>query len=741
MYGYGSFGRFRCGLVALVLGMVSLGVATLVAPAPAVAETRIIGGSSVDATTVPWTVALFQASVADPSLAQFCGGALIDQAWVLTAAHCVFGASPANVDVGWGITNLSAYGGADRRAVASIVIHPEYRTAAKANDVALLRLAEPVPGATTIAINADPSRPVASESLWTYGWGTTSADAPAFPDDLHGVLGAEMEWPAGKCGLYGAASYLPGHMVCAGWYSGGKDSCYGDSGGPLVAYRPEPELVGTVSFGIGCARMEYPGVYARSSTYATWIDATMRGLGPRGVSSWGEGTAGEIGDNAHVDRTFPALVAGAATNWDLLSAGATHSCATRDDATLWCWGSNGDGRLGDATTTSRALPTQVGSDDDWLEIAAGAAHTCGIRSPGTLWCWGSNAAAQLGDGSTTGRTIPVRIGTNSNWVRVAAGAMHTCGVQSDGTLWCWGGNTTGQLGDGTLVARTAPKRVGTGTTWATVATGATRTCATQTDGSLWCWGDNSSGELGDGTVILRRTPRQIGTATNWRAVALDAHHACATRTDGSLWCWGDNWQRQIGDGTNIDRTAPVPVGVGSSWTSVGVGATHTCATRTDGVVACWGTGLVGELGRLTTTTETLPAAVAIGNDWQTVTADGNRTLGLRGTPGGRRVVVSWSPAEAVRIEQIRVYLGLATAGEVQQTSVGVLAYLVGLTGSGTPTPIEPPVAELGAVRVSTWAPADLGALTTVANQFALDDVGAHRFAVQLVGYLLALGGH
>ena len=123
----------------------------------------------------------------------------------------------------------------------------------------------------------------------------------------------------------------------------------------------------------------------------------------------------------------------------------------------------------------RAINTEgTGANGDsatnWTNISAGDAHSCGLRSDGSLWCWGDNSFGQLGDGTTTSRTTPTRIGTTTNWTNISAGgARRTCGIQSDNTLWCWGHNDYGQLGDGTT--STTPTRIGTNTNWTTISTG------------------------------------------------------------------------------------------------------------------------------------------------------------------------------------------------------------------------------------------------------------------------------
>jgi alpha-tubulin suppressor-like RCC1 family protein len=129
-----------------------------------------------------------------------------------------------------------------------------------------------------------------------------------------------------------------------------------------------------------------------------------------------------------------------------------HTCAVRTDGTLWCWGRNSDGELGIGPGASKNTPAQVGKATDWSLVSSGGYstyHSCAVKTTGTLWCWGGNTSGQLGDGTRISRDTPTQVGSATNWSDVAPGSNHTCAVRTDGTLWCWGTNHNGQLGDGT----------------------------------------------------------------------------------------------------------------------------------------------------------------------------------------------------------------------------------------------------------------------------------------------------
>jgi hypothetical protein len=191
------------------------------------------------------------------------------------------------------------------------------------------------------------------------------------------------------------------------------------------------------------------------------------------------------------------------------------------------------------------------------KVGAGWGHTCAIKQDGSLWCWGRNDYGQLGDGTNTDKTTPVQI--TSEVSSVALGGDHTCAVKTDGSLWCWGNNDFGQLGDGTNTSRTTPVQITSGVS--SVALGLHHTCAVKTDGSLWCWGVNWYGQLGDGTNTDKTTPVQITSGVS--SVALGRGHTCAVKTDGSLWCWGVNASGQLGDGGGWKNTPVYIMNLGS----------------------------------------------------------------------------------------------------------------------------------------------------------------------------------
>jgi alpha-tubulin suppressor-like RCC1 family protein len=316
-----------------------------------------------------------------------------------------------------------------------------------------------------------------------------------------------------------------------------------------------------------------------------------------------------------------------------IAAGRYHMAMVRSDGTLWTWGYNVNGELGDGTTTNKSSPIQVGTDTNWTAVSAMYHYTVALKSDGTLWAWGYNAVGQLGDGTTTIRKTPVRVGTATNWAKVAAGAVHTVALKSDGTLWTWGDNSSGQLGDGTTTGITSPIQVGAGTNWVAVDAGYDHTVALKSDGTLWAWGSNSYGALGDGTTTIRKSPVQALGGPNWRTITAGDYYTAARRVDGTLWAWGYNSEGQLGDGTSTDRNSPVQVGVDHNWVSAAAGAgswgSHTAALRSDGTLWTWGDNGSGELGDGTNMSSYFQGQVGSDTDWKAVSVGRGSTIALK----------------------------------------------------------------------------------------------------------------
>jgi hypothetical protein len=246
-----------------------------------------------------------------------------------------------------------------------------------------------------------------------------------------------------------------------------------------------------------------------------------------------------------------------------VATGEDDACALLGDAgttsgTVWCWGRNLFGEVGDGTLTARMLPTHVVGLREIDEIGVGHGHACARLHGGFVQCWGRNEHGQLGDGTTTDRASPVSARL-AGATKLALGDSFTCAAMVDGTVRCFGDSEEGELGDGTTTSRSVPTLVkGLGGVIDVVA-GEKHACVRRTDGGVWCWGGGAFGQLGDGGAANRSEAAPVGSpALIADELAAGLLHTCARRGD-RVWCWGANTRGQLGDGTTIDRPRPVEV--------------------------------------------------------------------------------------------------------------------------------------------------------------------------------------
>jgi alpha-tubulin suppressor-like RCC1 family protein len=343
--------------------------------------------------------------------------------------------------------------------------------------------------------------------------------------------------------------------------------------------------------------------------------------------TWGYNPFGGLGDNTGTNRSNPVQTVAGGINWKSVVGGLYHTAALKTDGTLWCWGYNTTyGSLGDNTTVGKQSPVQTTSfGTNWKQVSAGSSHTAAIKTDGTLWSWGRNSYGALGDNTIAHKSSPVQtIAYGTNWKQVDGGVYHTAAIKTDGTLWCWGYNNVGQLGDNTVAHKSSPiQTIAYGTNWKQVSTGITLTVAIKTDGTLWCWGQNTTGQLGDNTGAggSKSSPVQTITfGTNWKQVACGRLHTAAIKTDGTLWCWGENVSGGLGDNTSTSRSSPVQTIVfGTNWKQVECGYRYTTAIKTDGTLWTWGLNQYGGLGDNTIVSKSSPVqTTAYGTNWKQV---------------------------------------------------------------------------------------------------------------------------
>jgi len=344
------------------------------------------------------------------------------------------------------------------------------------------------------------------------------------------------------------------------------------------------------------------------------------------VWAWGDNGDGQLGDGSIIAKLTPVPVSGLSSGVTAIAAGGLHTLALKSDGSVWAWGYNNYGQLGDGSTLDKHTPVQVKgvSGNGWLSdvtaVTGGVRYAVALKSDGSVWAWGYNYSGQLGDGTTTHSTTPVQvkgadgIGWLSDITAIAAGGSHTVALKTDGSVWAWGGNNNCQLGDGTTDDSTTPVQVkgADGIGWLSditaIAAGEGYTVALKTDGSVWAWGYNYYGQLGDGTTDNKNTPVPVsGLSSGVTAIAAGGRHTIALKSDGSVWAWGSNSSGQLGDDSTIDKHTPVPVSnLSSGVTAIAAGQWHTVALKSNNSVWGWGANGSGQLGDGTRTSSNIP---------------------------------------------------------------------------------------------------------------------------------------
>ena len=345
------------------------------------------------------------------------------------------------------------------------------------------------------------------------------------------------------------------------------------------------------------------------------------------LMGWGSNGSGKLGDNTQVSKSSPVQTIAYGANWKQVSCGYS-TAAIKTDGTLWTWGYNLNGELGDNTVSSRSSPVQtIALGTNWKQVSSAITSMAAIKMDGTLWTWGKNIYGQLGDNTITPRSSPVQtVAFGTNWKQVACGDNFMAALKTDGTLWTWGLDNGGNLGDNTGTSKSSPVQViGFANTWKQVSCSiGYHVAAIKTDGTLWCWGLNFSGNLGDNTTTKRSSPVQtVAGGTNWKQVSCGNYITAGIKTDGTLWTWGDNSVASLGDNTTTNRSSPVQtVARGTNWKQISTGTlSGFSCIKTDGTLWSWGFNLYGQLGDNTRTNRSSPVQTVIGgNTWKFVSS-------------------------------------------------------------------------------------------------------------------------
>jgi alpha-tubulin suppressor-like RCC1 family protein len=476
----------------------------------------------------------------------------------------------------------------------------------------------------TIASVTDPSvpRPVAGISGATaisVGDGhacavLTGGTARCWGDDGYGELGDGSPAPTKKAvavaGLSGVTAISAGSYFTCATTTSGAVKCWGTNWhGQLGNGALDYSTTATKVAGITTATAIAVGTEHACATLST-----------KRVKCWGTNYLGTLGTGgAAYNSPSPQDVLGISNADAVIAAGGYSTCVRRDaGATASCWGSNSSGQLGDGTTIDRSTPVNVSKlapTDNFTSLAVGDFSSCARMSLGSVWCWGANDWGQLGNGTTTSSPTPVSVALLSSASSVSVGDRTACIVRSsDGNVVCFGSNAQGALGRNlsptVLSQSSVPSLVSTLGPVTSVSLGGNSGCGTKTDGRVECWGGNDTAQLGFGTVIdPEPAPMYMPTftgatdATAAAAIAPGATHSCAVTRLGTVMCWGRNQEGEVGI-TNTSDVQKFPTNVqgitatspSTTATSVAVGYSFSCALMQDHTIDCWGSNMNGQLG-------------------------------------------------------------------------------------------------------------------------------------------------
>jgi alpha-tubulin suppressor-like RCC1 family protein len=291
--------------------------------------------------------------------------------------------------------------------------------------------------------------------------------------------------------------------------------------------------------------------------------------------TWGDNSEGQLGQNQGSLKISSPVQVGSDSNWNkLYASGSYTNYATKTDGTLWGWGANNSGQLGqnEGPSAARSSPIQI-PGTTWSTVANGqlGAFTGGIKTDGTLWLWGKNEEGQIGNNlrQNDGVSSPIQV-PGTTWSHVSGGQHRTLATKTDGTAWAWGNGGWGQLGQNDRTSRSSPVQI-PGTNWASIDAGERLGGGVKTDGTLWMWGYGGYGSLAQNNETSYSSPVQV-PGTNWSTsvdqLMVGQYVTMAMKTDGTLWSWGYNNKGQAGNnaqGTNYSSPIQIP---GTEWTSI-----------------------------------------------------------------------------------------------------------------------------------------------------------------------------
>jgi len=494
----------------------------------------------------------------------------------------------------------------------------------------------PASGYTAIGVSAGRAHTCAQLVATTGGNKTITA---CWGDNGHGQLGnggsADSSVPVLLTSYPNVRSVAAGGDHACALFTDGTVRCWGDDAEGQIGNGLSGRL-DTASPDLAHAKAGVPTAVTtlpRARALALGAGHSCAVVAGGTVQCWGANLRDQTGDGSIFERTAPSSAAPAAgvsaAAVPQISGGDYHTCATLSTGAVKCWGYDYWGQVGNGQWGGGDVltPTAVGGVDEVISTCAGQDHSCALRADGSVWCWGLNNHGQIGNGAsgTVGIPAPSRVRASfltylGNAAQIACAGFHSCALLGDGTVKCWGDDDSGQIGNGgavpgsdALYPSTVITASGAPLSGVTeIQTGLAFTCAVAQGGAVSCWGNNSAGQLAR-TGGSQSSAVSVTLGAPVKSLGLGGYHACVVLASGAMQCWGSDVYGQLGDNkSGAPLGTPVNVlSLGGKAISAGGGGYHTCALLADSSMRCWGEGTYGELGDNSSAEADTPATV----DW------------------------------------------------------------------------------------------------------------------------------
>lgn len=380
------------------------------------------------------------------------------------------------------------------------------------------------------------------------------------------VKGTYNTIAAGNAHSFGIAS--DGYMWSWGLCS------HGQLGHGNVITQDTPQICNTGNRWVAIDGGEYHSI-------ATDCNGKLYTFGRNNHSQIGSGFSGALRTSVDVESSV--------LQWNQISGADGSFAAVRSDGTLWAWGNNNNGQLGDGTNATRSVPVMIGTDTNWVFVAMKKSSTIALKCDGTLWAWGNNADGQLGIGNKTNQKSPVQVGSSGLWISVNNGGSHMLGIQVDGSLWAWGKNNNGQLGDNSQTQSSIPVKVGSDK-WRNVAAGDAHSVGVSSSGKLYAWGSGAVGQNAAGAFgTSKLVPYLVDNSGQWSTCDAGNNHTLALASSGHLYAFGGNDSGQLGNGNTSNQYSLTKVNTKNDVKLFGCGSHHNTMVTGSGKMRFWGT--------------------------------------------------------------------------------------------------------------------------------------------------------